>query len=81
MRTLSALTEFAILMIVIPVVLQPLLAVQSKSLAGTWKVSWTEANHSPQEVSPLFTLPMKDTGRPAPPVLKTGNEVALRQGK
>jgi hypothetical protein len=81
MRTVSALTKFAVLMIVAPVVLQPLSAVQTKSLAGTWKVSWTEGNHSPQEVPPLYTLPMKDRGRPAPLVLKTGDEVALRRGK
>jgi len=63
MRTVSALTKFAVLMVVAPAALQPLSAVQTKSLAGTWKVSWTEGNHSPQEVPPLYILPMKDPGR------------------
>lgn len=81
MRSVSARNRRGVLIFVALVVLLPLSAIQSKSLAGTWKVSWTEGNHSPQEVPPLYIQPMKDPGRPAPRVLKTGNEVALRKGK
>lgn len=71
----------AVFMIAALVTALPLAAAQSKSLAGTWKVSWTDGNLSPEEIPPLYILPMKDPGRPAPGVLKTGNEVALRRGK
>jgi hypothetical protein len=43
MRIVSAMTRFGVLILVSLVVLLPLSAVQSQSLAGTWKVSWTDA--------------------------------------
>lgn len=81
MRIVSTMTRLGALILAALAGLPPLSAVQTKSLAGTWKVSWREGNHSPQEVPPLYTLPMKDPGRPAPRVLKTGNEGALRKGR